>query len=194
MRRMPVRYALWSMLAIAPAFLLLTGFGSSKISLHEPLGPHTGLMTMLATAVALGSSMLIAPGIVDPRSSTPGWAFAGVAAAFAQIALTFVLDVDGPASVWTGAYVPGAFVCLNVLVLVLIHVWVASAGMGFSPAVGIATGGLYGAWACRIGGAQSFDAFVGASCVVVALAFIAAMVAALRPASTAPAPAPSDAP
>lgn len=187
--RTPTRYALWSMLAIAPAFLLIAAFAGSR-PLNEPLGPLTGLMSVIATAIALGVSALVAPGIVDPRNSEPpGWAILGVFAAFAQIATAMAIGFDGPATVWTGAYLPAALVCLNILALILIHVWVAAAGMGYSPAVGLATGAACGAWVFRFGSAQGFDAFVVVSYAAVAMAFIAATVAVFRDRSSlAPVP------
>lgn len=190
--RTPIRYALWSMLAIAPAFIILPIFCSSLAEAGGAVGPRTGLLAMLATAIAAGITATIAPGIVRPESRTvPGWSIIGMTACFAQIALAILLDIDGPANVWTGAYVPGALVCLNVLALILIHVWVASVGMGFSPAVGLLTGSAYGAWVFRVGCAQTFDAFMGVSGIAFGLSFIVACAVALRGGSSASAPAPS---
>ena len=178
----PVRYALWSLLVIAPAFILLSAFGMTLADLREPLGPDTGLMTMIATAMSLAVTAAIAPGIVRPDASgTPGWAAGLAIAAALQIPVAMLARIDGPpASLWSGAYVPGAFVCLNILALMLTHVWVAAAGMGRSPFVGLATGGAYGALVFRVGSAQGFDRFMAVSCVGAVLALIVATVVALK--------------
>lgn len=176
----PVRYALWSLLVIAPAFLILSAFGGTYADLREPIGPDTGLMTVMATAIALAVSALIAPGIVrSDAPGLPGWAAGLALAAALQLPAAVLMGIGGPpTSLWNGAYVPGALVCLNILTLIFLHVWVAAVGMGRSPAVGLVTGGAYGAWVFRVGSAQEFDAFMAISSVGAILAMTAAIVAA----------------
>lgn len=191
--RTPIRYALWSMLIIAPAMFILPAFMLTMSDLRAPLGADTGPMAATAAIMALMVSAFVAPAIVLPEGrGFPAWSVAFVIAGFVQLFAVLLMCGSGtPDGVVSGAYLPGALVCLNLTALIVIHAWVASAGMGFSPAVGLATGGAYSLWLLRVSMSQELDAFQGLSAVGLLVAFTAGIVAAFvgsAYAQTSPAP------
>lgn len=176
----PVRYALWSMLIIAPTMIIMPALATTLAELREPLGADTGPMAAAIAIMALTMSAVIAPAIVLPASSgSPIWSGALAAGGILELlVLLFSGGAGTPEGLVAGAYVPGALVCLNLTALIALHAWVASVGMGFSPAVGIATGGAYSLWLLGASTAQELGAFHGISAVGLILAFTAATVAA----------------
>jgi|GEM_PF-2485948 len=178
--RTPVRYALWSMLIIAPTMLVMPAFISTLADLREPLGSDTGPMAAATAIIALMITAFVAPAIVLPEGSGfPSWSGAvGIAGLVQLFAMLFGYGSETPTSDLAAAYVPGALVCLNLTILIVIHAWVAGEGMGFSPAVGLATGGAYGLWLLRASTSQGLDAFQAVSVAGLIVAFTVAIIAA----------------
>lgn len=181
------RYALWSLPIVVPAFLLLVVLGTVLADLRAPIGPETGLLASFAAIFTLVVTALVAPVIALPDGrSFSKWAIVVAACILEALACVLAWTVGTPSSVVTGAYLPAALVCANLFALILIHAWVASVGMGFSPAVGLAIGVPFGAWILRLGMSQSLDRFMIASGAATVAAFAVACAAALGPSPQIP--------
>ncbi|HTK60226.1 MAG TPA: hypothetical protein VL283_03410 [Candidatus Baltobacteraceae bacterium] len=176
----PIRYALWSMLVIAPlglTLILLAGavFDGPRLEPAD-MGPMTSVLAVGAFLV----TALIAPGLVDPeRKSLPTWSGVAIAAAFGQFFALFFVYQD-TASLWSTVYVPGIVVCLNLTALILVHVWVACEGFGFGPSIGLGLGGACAGWIIKAGSAAEFGSFHAVSAIAIVSAFAAGIVCALK--------------
>ncbi len=174
------RYALWSLLFIAPAIIILPAFATTHADFPGPLGADTGPLAAVGTAVALIVTAFVAPAVAYPEGKGfPAWSAAIAGLGLLQmLGILFGYGAKSPETDLSGAYLPGALVCLNLAALIGLHAWVAAEGMGRSPAVGLATGGAYGLWLLRVCSAQEFGMFQIVSSVGVALAFTVAVAAA----------------
>ena len=174
------RYALWSLLFIAPALIVLPAFATTHADFPGPLGADTGPMAAAGSIIALIVTAFVAPAAAHPaREGFPAWSAAvAVVGVLQLIGILLGYGAASPDTYLAGAYLPGTLVCLNLAALIGIHAWVAADGMGFSPAVGLAAGSAYSLWLLRLCSAQEFGTFQAVSAVGLILALAAAVVVA----------------
>jgi hypothetical protein len=184
----PIKYALWSMLVIAPlgfTLLLLSGamFDAPRLTSAD-MAPMTSVMAIVAFML----TAFIAPCVVEPEGTClPTWSAAAIVVGFVQLFALLVLYVDPPTAAWSAAYVPGAIVCLNLAALVLVHVWVACERFKLPVAVGLGLGAACAGWVIQAGSAPEFGLFHAVSAITLGGAFIAGIVCALTTKDEAPA-------
>src|SRR5690349_18084705 len=111
----PVRYALWSLLVIAPTMIILPSLVMTLADVPATSGSDSGPMTATLSIFALMLTAFVAPVIVLPeRKAFPFWTVGGVAVGFLQLfALLFGFASGAEGTMAFSVHIPAVVVCLN---------------------------------------------------------------------------------